>query len=204
MEISRSERNTRFIVFPPATHNHIKPFSIQCFPISGCWMLHGKGVPSLTLKNSHTWPMSEIARKVISELWCNGGRKESWTAPFCTSFDCGGRERDAALKDHEGEYGCSISITYAGAKPCSRVIFVPLNNVTEAFWARCKLDLTNCTASQYWYSLLPTCHEGLIYKDFVSEQVRSLSRSSLISKNVGSGLNRVMFDSLFLQGITKT
>lgn len=85
----------------------------------------------------------------------------------------------------------------------SHVIFVPLN-VTEAFWARCKLDLTNCTASQYWYSLLPTCHEGLIYKDFVSEQVRSLSRSSLISKNVGSGLNRVMFDSLFLQGITKT
>lgn len=38
-------------------------------------------------------------------------------APFCTSFGCGGRERDADLKDHEGEYGCSISITYAGAKP---------------------------------------------------------------------------------------
>lgn len=31
----------------------------------------------------------------------------------------------------------------------AQVIFVPLNNVTEAFWARCKLDLTNCTASQY-------------------------------------------------------
>lgn len=42
---------------------------------------------------------------------------KSKAALFCTSFGCGGRERDAVLKDHEGEFGCSISITYGGAKP---------------------------------------------------------------------------------------